>query len=252
VTVNAATGGGTTTVASAAFVKVDVTTQGNWIGAYGAQGYTVIGDRQLVPTFGAATAWGKSDYIWTSSTSEPRALQKVGGNGRVAAVWSSPDVFNVDFDFNDSNSHRVAVYVMDWDNTGRRQRFEILDASNNAVLQTTDVADFAQGKYLVWDLKGKIRMRVTRLAGNNAIMEGLFFDAAPAAKRGALKVKGLNAQGVQLEISGDTGEMYNIQSSADMKSWTNVGQINLATSPTVYTDTTQNTQQGLRFYRVAP
>jgi hypothetical protein len=252
VTVNTSTGGSTDTTATATFVKTDTTTHGNWIGAYGAEGYTIVGNGQLVPAYGGATPFGKQDYTWSLSTSDTRALQKVGGADRVVAVWYAVDAFNIDLNFTDSNAHRVAVYVMDWDNSGRSQRFEILDASNNAILNTTEVSAFNQGKYLVWDLKGKVRIRTTRLAGNNALLEGIFFDAGPKGKTGALKVKGANAQGLQLEITGDTGAIYNIQSSSDMKTWTSVGQLNLTTSPMIYTDVTTTGQQGLRFYRVAP
>src|SRR5258706_5567320 len=141
---------------------------------------------------------------------------------------------------------------MYWDNAGRSERFEVVDTSNNTVLNTTDVPSFGQGKYLVWDLRGKVRIRATRLAGANVILEGIFFDVAPKAKNGALKIKGATAQGLQLEVSGDTGVAYNIQSSSDMKTWTNAGQLNLTVSPMTFTDTTTTGSQGLRFYRVAP
>jgi hypothetical protein len=252
VTVNSSTGGGTNP-ASGTFVKTDSTTKGNWIGAYGSQGYTIVGDGQSVPTFGAVTPSGNLVYTWAPSTTDGRALQKVGGNDRIAAVWYAPDALNIDFNFTDTNPHRVALYVMDWDRSGRSQRFQILDASNNAVLATTDVSAFEEGKYLVWDLKGNVRIRVSRLSGNNAVVEGVFFDAAPKTRGGGtLKVKGASVQGLQLEIAGDTGFTYNIQSSTDMKTWTNSGQVNLTSSPMTYTDTTTTGGQGLRFYRLAP
>jgi hypothetical protein len=254
VTVNPSTGGGTNTNTGGlgTFVKIDESTKGNWVGAYGSEGYTIIGSGQLVPTYGGVTPTGKQNYTWSLSTTDPRALQRVNGTDRVMTVWYAPDAFNLDFNFTDNNPHRVALYCLDWDRTGRAQRFDILDSSNNAVLSSTNISNFGEGKYVVFDLKGKSRIRISRTAGSNALIAGIFFDPAPKGKNGALKLKGANAQGVQLEISGDTGEIYNIQSSTDMKTWGNVGQLNLTTSPTIYTDTTTVGNQGLRFYRVAP
>jgi hypothetical protein len=253
VTVNNTTNSATVP-ASATFVKTDTTTQGNWIRTYGAEGYTIIGNASLVPSYGGATPSGKQDYTWAASTTDTRALQKVGGSDRISSVWYSATAFDIDFNFADTNSHRVAIYVMDWDNNGRVEQVDLLDATSNSLLTTTNVTGFSQGEYLVWDLRGKVRMHLTRNIGNNAIVEGIFFDASPATtgKKGSLKVKGLTAQGLQLEVSGDTGVTYNIQSSADMKSWTNVGQLNLTASPMTFTDTSTTGAQGLRFYRAAP
>jgi hypothetical protein len=257
VTVSASTtGGGPTTnstaTASATFVKTDTATQGAWIRTYGSQGYNVIGNAELVPSYGGATGSGKDDFTWAESTSDSRALQKVGGSDRIASVWYAADSFNIDFAFTDANSHQVALYVMDWDNIGRAEKFEVIDPSNNNVLHSLDVSDFSQGKYLVWNLRGKVRIRVTRTAGNNALVEGIFYDAPAHPLTGSLRVKNASAQGVQLEITGDTGAVYNIQSSSDMRAWTNVGQLPMTTSPMTYTDSSATGQNGIRFYRVAP
>jgi hypothetical protein len=249
VTVNPAVG---PVAPAATFVKTDTTTKGNWIGAYGLEGYTIPSHIDAPPSYGGGAISGQTDYIWFASTTDTRALQKVNAPDRIASVWYSADSMNIDFNFTDSLAHRVALYVLDWDNTGRAERIEVMNTSSGAVLSTTDVSSFSQGKYLVWDLKGKTRIRVTRTAGNNAVIEGIFFDAAPQARKGSLKVKGASAQGLQLEVSGDTGVIYNIQSSTDMKTWSNVGQLNLTTSPMTFTDTTTSGSQGLRFYRAAP
>jgi hypothetical protein len=39
------------------------------------------------------------------------------------------------------------------------------------------VSGFVGGSYLVWQVSGNIRIQVTRTAGNNAIVNGVFFDA---------------------------------------------------------------------------
>lgn len=243
---------GTVTTAAATLLETDVATKGDWIGIYGAEGYAIAEHATKFPTYGGATLFGKDNFTWSSSTSDIRALQKVGATDRIASAWYAPGSFNIDFNFLDASTHRVSLYVMDWDNGNRSERIEVLDAVNNTVLNTTDVTNFSQGKYLVFGLKGKVRLRVTRIAGNNAIVQGIFFDAAPRGNGGSLKVKGASAQGLQIEVSGMTGEVYNIQSSSDMLAWKNVGQLNLTTSPMTFIDPTTTASQGLRFYRVAP
>jgi hypothetical protein len=54
-----------------------------------------------------------------------------------------------------------------------------LDAATQAVLDTQDVSDFGDGKYLPWILSGHVQFRVTCPAGQNAALSGVFFDAAP-------------------------------------------------------------------------
>src|SRR5271166_7108989 len=61
---------------SASFTKTDTTTKGNWIGVYGAAGYNVIGDASSYPSYAVVSPSGQSPYIWGSSTTDVRALQK--------------------------------------------------------------------------------------------------------------------------------------------------------------------------------
>ena len=90
-----------------------------------------------------------------------------------------------------------------------------------------------------------------RTGGNNAIVEGIFFDVAPKTTRNvSFRLTGATAQGAQLQVSGDAG-LYTIQSSSDMVSWTNVGAVELQSSPVNFTDT-NNAAVGLRVYRAAP
>src|SRR5205823_10166472 len=64
---------------------------GNWKGAYGAAGYNVIGDLSSYPSYATVTPSGTSNWTWSGSTSDPRALQKAdtGATDRIAACWYS-------------------------------------------------------------------------------------------------------------------------------------------------------------------
>ena len=159
--------------ATASFVTQDTTTQGTWKGKYGAEGYSLMGDGTLNPTY-VVPVNGGLQYTWASSTSDIRALQKVAGTDRISATWYGQPSFTIDLNFTDQNPHQVAIYCLDWDSYGPRlQTIDILDANNN-VLDTRSMANFAGGKYLVWNLSGRVKIRATAV-NTNAVIEGIFF-----------------------------------------------------------------------------
>jgi hypothetical protein len=118
---------------------------------------------------------GNAFYMWTGSTSDPRALQKASSStDNVAACWYSPGSFTVDLNFQDSVAHQVAFYLLDWDNYGRAQRVDILNTSNG-LLDSRTVTGYAGGQYLVWSLSGHVLVRFTNLNGAaNAVLSGMF------------------------------------------------------------------------------
>lgn len=168
--------------ARAAFVQTDAATHGNWKGVYGSDGYQIVGEGgggARLPAYATAVASGLNSYVWSDTSSDPRALQQAAGASRVAGCWYADSSFHVDVNLNDSRTHRLALYFLDWDRTGRVERVEIIDAESGAVVNSQTVADFAAGKYLVWDIKGNVRVRISRADGNNAVLMALFFGPAP-------------------------------------------------------------------------
>ncbi|MFN7948939.1 MAG: hypothetical protein U0Z53_26535 [Blastocatellia bacterium] len=164
--------------ATATFVQADSRTRGNWKGAYGSQGYRVIGEATSDPSWATITASGNQNWVWNASTSDTRALQKALSNGRIAACWYAASSFTIDVMATDSATHRVSLYVLDWDNANRAQKIEVLDATSGAVLDSRTIQTFGNGLYLSWDLSGAVRFRITRTGGPNAVVSGLFFGAA--------------------------------------------------------------------------
>jgi len=77
----------------------------------------------------------------------------------------------------DGNVHRFALYVVDWDNNGRVETVQIVDANTGAVLDTRNLSNFANGTYLIWNLSGHVRVNVTWTTGSgtNAVVSGVFF-----------------------------------------------------------------------------
>jgi hypothetical protein len=165
-------GGGPTAV----FVTTDTATRGSWMGVYGADGYGIVSDVTSYPAYATVGAPGPSaQYTWLASTGDTRAVQRIGG-GRVAATWYADPFFDIDVNVT-SGTHQVALYCLDWDSTIRQQRIDVLDAVTSAVLDTRTVTSFNGGKYLVWNVTGHVKFRVTKLAGNNAVVAAIFFGA---------------------------------------------------------------------------
>ena len=106
----------------ATFMKTDSGTEGTWIGVYGAQGYDIVSGPTSLPSDDTVTPGGQSTYTWTTTSTDPRALQVPGSSNRVAAVWYSATSFTVDVNLADGQTHDLELYFDDWDNKGRAER----------------------------------------------------------------------------------------------------------------------------------
>ena len=167
--------------ATASFVATDLVTQGNWKGIYGSEGYAILNDSSSYPAYAQVTATGKADYVWAAQPgTDPRALQRGVAAGRIAACWYSGSSFNVDVHLTDQATHRVTVYLLDWDAGSRVTRIDVLDASTQQVLATQTAPAHTQGVHMVWDLRGHVILRFTRVGGANTVLSGIFFDPVTA------------------------------------------------------------------------
>ena len=181
-------GGSSAPSAVATFTGFDTSTQGTWVGKYGADGYSLANVAARIPSYASFTVQNQLNYTWASSTADPRALETANASQRVAATWYNGSSFNFDLNFTDGNSHKFALYAVDWDNGGRSETVQIVDANTNAVLNTETISSFAGGTYLVWNISGHVKINVTTIAGFNAVVSGVFFgggggSSAPSAVR---------------------------------------------------------------------
>jgi Bacterial Ig domain len=170
----------TATSSSATFLQRDTTTEGNWIGAYGSDAYEVIANATKLPSYATVTPSGQSNVTWTTNTTDPRALQQAGGSGRIAAGWYSSTGFTINVNISDGNTHNLELYFLDWDTTTRAEQVQISDAVTGTILDTEKVSSFHSGVYLDWKVSGAIAIKITKTAGANAVLSGIFFDPPPA------------------------------------------------------------------------
>ena len=179
---NSVTPSAAVTTGTAAFVTLNTTTQGNWIGVYGSNGYNVINNSVSYPTYVTVTPSGTNSTTWTSSTTDVRALQQATSpTNRIAATWYTDTSELIDLVFNDGLQHQLSIYCLDWDSTIRTQTVAIQDA-NGVLLNSQNVSNFHNGEYLVWQVSGHVQVIVTNTnSSDNAVISGLFFDTTGPA-----------------------------------------------------------------------
>ena len=168
---------------AAKFVKIDVKTVGNWKGTYGTEGAVIVADSASAPKYGTVTPAGKADYTFADPKDDARALKKSAADAknRVAAFWYG-GAFDIDINLTDGAGHQVAIYCLDWDAEARAMTVEVQKADTGAKLDIQTVKDFVGGKYLVWNLKGHVKLHFKRTGGSNAAVSGVFFDAPAKTK----------------------------------------------------------------------
>ena len=136
-------------------MRTDTATLGSWTGVYGAQGYALVNDATSLPAYAQVTVAGPTPYTWSGASSDLRALHRAAGGWRLAATWYQLQAFSVTVRLTDGQSHRIALYAVDWDRVGRQQRLDVRDAVTGTLLDTRTLSAFGGGQ-------------IPRLAGDRA------------------------------------------------------------------------------------
>lgn len=169
---------------TATFLGKNTTTLGNWKNSYGFDGFSLSQDTSSLPSYVTTNLVGHSNYTWTSSTTDTRALQKATGTDRIAAVWYSPSSFDMAINLNDGNEHQVTFSHLDWDSGGARSmEVQIISAGTGQVLDTQTITGFQDGHYLSWRIKGPVTARFINRGPHNAVVAGVFFGGPAIVTR---------------------------------------------------------------------
>jgi len=173
------------TTNSAGFIGLDTTTSGSWTGSLGKDGYALLGVTDALPGYASVVPSGQSSTVWSSSTTDPRALlSSPTSTTRVASAWSSTTSFQVDLRLADGATHQLSLYAVDWDNQGRSERVDLIDPNTGAVLASQTIGSFGNGQYLDFTASGHVLIRVTNLSGPSAVLSGIFLDPPAAGPAG--------------------------------------------------------------------
>jgi hypothetical protein len=173
--------------ASASFLQQDSTTQGNWKGHYGSEGYIIINDKTNTPSYVKVTPNDNLQVTWAAETREVSALQRSkSNNDRIAASWYrwANDFFTINLNFTDRQPHQVSFYFLDWYNANDphattnlcSQKVEVLNTFTRAVLDNRTLTSFRNGQYLTYNLRGNVTLRISGIEGDNCLISALFFD----------------------------------------------------------------------------
>ena len=211
--------------ASVEFVRTDTTTQGNWPESFGAEGFLLPGASSSKPEYLTLGSGLEATHLWEPNTSDTRApLLNATSNQRIASAWHGG---TLDFTLTvDSGSPRqLAFYFLDWDRQGREQNLTIRDAATGIQLDSREITDFGEGKHLVYEINGAVRITITGSAGPNALLNGIFAgERVPGPiSDGDFKLGiARNGNGFRLSLEGTAGKGFTLESSADMQEWTEV------------------------------
>jgi len=189
--------------ATAAFISQDTSTQGNWKGVYGADGWNVIGDTSAnnptYPSYATVTPGPHNSGVWYTASLGPGALQSatVGSTTRVAGVWFQT---GWSMSVNVTGTHQIALYLLDVSNHGYGETITISDAVSHTVLDTESASSFSGGVYFVWSVHGNVRITFTATAAHWAVLSGIFFgttgSTAPATPTGLTATSGSKQVGL--------------------------------------------------------
>ena len=168
--------------ASAANFHLDTNTQGNWLGTYGADGFSVADSQQSLPSYDPTFAVQSQSYIWNANPgAAATSALETGTSGpdlRIASTWNNTGSVTFDLNLADGQPHSVAFYALDWDSKGRSETVFIQDAISGTTLDSQSISNFNSGTYLIWTLTGHVTVTVTGTAGPNAVISGVFFGGA--------------------------------------------------------------------------
>jgi len=114
----------------------------------------------------AAVTTAAPQWTWADATTDPRAVPVAT---RRAQCWYGDTAVVTP----DPALRRVAVYCVDWDNGGRRQRVEVASAATGVVLGSREISAFVGGVTVRFEVAEPVHVRAVRLAGPNAVISAV-------------------------------------------------------------------------------
>jgi 6-phosphogluconolactonase (cycloisomerase 2 family) len=160
----------------------------NWDGAFGKDGYDLAAwdgqsDVSNMPGVSVSLLQG-SRFLWAANTSDPRALPSPDGLKRTASTYFNTNQIQVRLTFHAAYTGNLRLYAVDWDHRGRQ---ESINVSGQSAIFSNKWGAFSQGQWAVFPINvaagGTVTITVTREAGVNAVLSGIFLgdSGAPPA-----------------------------------------------------------------------
>ena len=157
--------------------------QGSWVNAYGSQGYvlgawnTASSDLKSLPNATFTLDQG-GRWCWACPSGDVRALQSPDQTERRAGTYFDNNQIRAHLTFSSAYSGTLRLYAVDFDALARRESITINDGSGPRSVDIT--TDFGQGAWMSFPVNvasgGTINITVTRTAGLNAVLSGIFLN----------------------------------------------------------------------------
>ncbi|MFZ1155510.1 MAG: hypothetical protein WAN93_11455 [Solirubrobacteraceae bacterium] len=160
----------------------------NWDGAFGKDGYDLAawdGQSDVSNASGVSVSLLQgSRFLWASSTNDPRALPSPDGLKRTASTYFDTNQIQVRLTFHAAYTGNLRLYAVDWDKRGRQESISI---GGQSAIFSNKWGAFSQGQWAIFPINvaagGTVTITVTREAGVNAVLSGIFLgdNGAPPA-----------------------------------------------------------------------
>ncbi|MDR3708082.1 MAG: hypothetical protein P4L33_07260 [Capsulimonadaceae bacterium] len=146
------------------------------------------------------TVLQKREKTWADSSNDARAPQSPSDSSvRLTGVWESTvKQFAIDLTLPKDRAHQVALYMLDWDDMGRRTTtISVLDRDTGKALDRRKIDSYKLGDYAVYELSGNVRIVLSANNWLSAPLNALFFDPASSG----MGATGTSARFVNLDTA---------------------------------------------------
>ena len=189
---------------SCEFIEIDKTTRGEWVGAYGGEGYIVLSrdDDYNLPAY-ASVEFLKIDdsepphHVWYQESEtdeedlEEEALENVirrkpgtlytdpTKTDRAGSCFYDGSSVYVNIDIGGETKY-VTLYSLDYDEQSRETAITVYDGNGRIKLvDFFELTEFSGGAYVKFKVSGKISIEYENMtSGQNAVIGAIFFDNA--------------------------------------------------------------------------
>jgi len=170
-------------------IQQDSVTGGKWKGKYGAEGSILFNavkagvNLRNMPSYLDTVILSRfKDVHLNTAQPDYKLLHDDVHASDFGAIQTKDDYIceqsmTVDIPVKDNKPHRITLYFLDQDNAGRRSAIEIFDLkTKNLIAPMAYIKNYTQGKYVSFDIKGPVRLRINQVRGINVSLSGVFFD----------------------------------------------------------------------------
>ncbi len=163
--------------------------QGDWVGAYGADGFVLAGwdvgaDLVDLPAGVSVSLDQGTRYRWNANTTDVRALAAPDEVTRRATIWYDPVEVQAGLTFAAPYSGTIRLYSLDWDTATRRQTVSVTTATDGLQSVAID-ASFNGGAWVEFPINvlaaETVSIAVTHDGGApHAVLSGIFLGGPTA------------------------------------------------------------------------